>query len=326
MPSLSELAWSDDVAQAAWIAERISAPGEKVATVFMPSGFEAYARILHPADEPDGGDGRLVRWCEVAAWSGVALDSYSEFASIALPPLAVDAPPPWSGQGPRHGSLYPPDAAAVIDHLREATTTPDCCWFCLWDGYGWSNDAIPESVEKGPRVRLPDRAYFLYRGALDSALLAYPGEPIDHTANLWWPDDHACCLASEIDLSSTYVAGSAALVSALVSEPAIEAFEVSPDRRLFRSEPWIDTWVSDALDALLTEGHALVSTPLGTVEAWFDRSVPGRSGSLRTRSRSTLGHGSEGTHYADLSSRDDATIRRSLAFYLRWDIIALVGN
>jgi hypothetical protein len=62
------------------------------------------------------------------------------------------------------------------------------------------------------------------------------------------------------------------------------------------------------------------------VEVWFDHSVLGRSGSLRTHSRSTLGHGSEGTHYVDLSSRDDATIRRSLAFYLRWDIIALVGN
>lgn len=115
-------------------------------------------------------------------------------------------------------------------------------------------------------------------------------------------------------------------MSALVGEPAIEAFEVSPDRRLFRSAPWIDAWVSDALDALLTEGHALVSTPLGTVEAWFDRTVPGRSGSLRTRSRSTLGHGGEGTHYAAVSSRDEPAIRRSLAFYLRWDIIALVGN
>jgi len=31
-------------------------------------------------------------------------------------------------------------------------------------------------------------------------------------------------------------------------------------------------------------------------------------------------------HYADLSARDDATIRRSLAFYLRWEIMALVGN
>ena len=326
MPSLSELDWSDDVAQAAWIAKRLSGRGEQVATVFVPSGFEAYARILPPAEEPNRGDGRLVRWREVAAWSGLVLDPYAEFASIALPPVPVNALPPWSGQGPRHGSLYPPDAAVVIDHLRRATTKPERCWFCLWDGYGWSSDAIPESVENGPRVRLPDRSYFLYRGAVDAALLGYPGEPMDHTANLWWPDDRAWCVASEIDLSSTYVAGSAALVSALVSEPAVEAIEVSAGTRLFRSEPWIDSWVRDALDALLTEGHALVSTPLGALEAWFDRSVPGGSGSLRTRSRSTLGHGSGGTHYVDLSSRDDATIRRNLAFYLRWDIIALVGT
>lgn len=75
---------------------------------------------------------------------------------------------------------------------------------------------------------------------------------------------------------------------------AIEEFEVSPDRGLFRSEPWIDTWVDDAFDALLTDGHALVSTPLGTVETWFDHTVPGRSGLLRNRSRSTLGYGAKG--------------------------------
>jgi len=107
VPSLSELARCDDVGQTAWIAERISAPGEKVATVFVPSGFEAYARILHPADEPDGGDGQVVRWREIAAWSGLTLDPYSEFASIALPPDPLDAPPPWSGKGPRHGASIP---------------------------------------------------------------------------------------------------------------------------------------------------------------------------------------------------------------------------
>jgi hypothetical protein len=292
----------------------VAQPGSARALGARGRGFES------PLPDPTG---RALSWANVAGFGR----PYSELASIALPPDPVDAPPPWSGKGPRHGSLYPPDAAVVIDHLRRATTTPERCWFCLWDGYGWSSDAIPESVDRGPRVQLPDRDYFFfYRGAVDAALLAYPGEPIDHTANLWWPDDRAWCVASEIDLSSTYVAGSAALVSALVSEPAIEAFEVSPDRRLFRSAPWIDTWVNDALHALLTEGHTLVSTPLGTVEAWFDRSVPGRSGSLRTRSRSTLGHGSEGTHYANLSARGDATIRRSLAFYLWWGIIELVEN
>jgi hypothetical protein len=323
VPSLSEFSWSDDVAQADWVGERLT-PRRGTATALVQSGFEAYARILHPSEEPRWGEGRLVRWHEVAAWSGLPLDPYVQFHSVALPPHPLHAPPPWSGQGPRHGSLFPPDAAVVIDHLRHHTATPDRCWFCLWDGYGWPGDMVPEAVENGPRVRLPDRNYYLYRGAVDGALVGYPGEPPAHTANLWWPDDHAWCVASEIDLSWTYVGGSAGLVGALVSEPAIEALEVAPDLPCFRAEAWVERWVTDALEPLSSAGHALISTPVGTVEAWLDLPPSSRRGSLRTSSRSVLGHHGGATHYIDTSTRSGAAIVESLSFYLRSDIIALV--
>lgn len=325
MPSLSQLLWSDDIGQAAWIGERITPLGEARATVFVPSGFEAYARILHPAEEPRWGK-RLVRWRDVAAWSGLPLDPYDEFASVALPPEPVEAPPPWSGQGPRQGSLFPPDAAVAIDHLRRQTATPDRCWFCLWEGYGWAADLIPDSVETGPRVRLPDRDYYLYRGPVDAALIGECEEPPDHTANLWWPDDHAWCVASEIDLSSTYVGGSADLVKALVAEPAIEALQVTPDVPAFRTEAWIERWVSDAVDSLSSEGHALVSTPVGTVEAWLHRPLLFGRGSLLTRSKSILGHQGRATHFIGTQKQGEAQLRDSLSFYLRLDIIALVGG
>lgn len=324
MPWLNELSWSDDVAQAEWIGQRLT-PRAMTAIAFVPAGFQAYARILHPAEEPRWGE-RLVRWRDVAAWSGLPLDPYAEFASIALPPGPVGAPPPWSGQGPRRGSLFPPDAAAVIGHLRRCTATPDGCWFCLWDGYGWAADAIPDTVENGPRVRLPDRNYHLYRGPTDAAIVGYPGEPLDHTANLWWPEDHAWCVASEIDLSSTYVGGPAELMSALVSDPAIEALEVEPDFPACRTEPWVERWVSDAVDALSSEGYALVSTPVGTVEAWLHRPAPFGRGSLLTRSHSILGHDGSATHFTGTSKESAAELRDTLSFYLRFDIIALVGG
>jgi hypothetical protein len=69
--------WSDDVGQAGWIAERLTPwEDEYPVTIVVPAGFEAYARVLHPAATPDNGD-RLVRWAEVAAasWRAARLRS-----------------------------------------------------------------------------------------------------------------------------------------------------------------------------------------------------------------------------------------------------------
>ena len=54
-----------------------------------------------------------------------------------------------------------------------------------------------------------DRNYLLFEGPIDAAgELGGWVDPGRHTRsraqlpNLWWPDDHAWCVASEIDLSS----------------------------------------------------------------------------------------------------------------------------
>jgi hypothetical protein len=133
----------------------------------------------------------------------------------------------------------------LVDVLRRHTSTPDRCWFCLWDGYGylhgppavaylyfWPED-VPESERLPPpqppkprlqksRVRLPGRDYLLFTGPVEQ------GAGWDDGPNLWWPDDHAWCVASEIDLDYTLVGGSAALRDALLE---IGAEEVSPESR-----------------------------------------------------------------------------------------------
>ena len=63
---IGELRVSDDVSAGAWIAPRLeTAPGTVTGTV--PSGFPAYVRICHPAQDPDG---RLVPWSRVAQMTG----------------------------------------------------------------------------------------------------------------------------------------------------------------------------------------------------------------------------------------------------------------
>ena len=153
----------------------------------IPPGFAAYARILHPLRPyPEG----LFRWAQVAAWSGRELGPDSEFHSIAFSALKRDDPPPSGAARPRKGTLDAADAAALIEIMRQHTSTPERCWFCLWDGYGWGGsavavlrssdspastppapvDPIPARVRNGPRVEMPERRYFLYVGPINDAL------------------------------------------------------------------------------------------------------------------------------------------------------------
>jgi hypothetical protein len=77
-------AWSAAVGEADWIGERLSPSDAHTVTSVVPAGFDAYARVLHPAEEPGWVSDRLVRWAEVAAWSGMSLRRDAQFHSIAL--------------------------------------------------------------------------------------------------------------------------------------------------------------------------------------------------------------------------------------------------
>ncbi|MEV6837823.1 hypothetical protein AB0N17_25495 [Streptomyces sp. NPDC051133] len=47
--------------------------------------------------------------------------------------------------------------------------------------------------------------------------------------DLWWPADRAWCLGGDVDLTSTYVGGSAELIAGLLAAPDLEAHPVGPD-------------------------------------------------------------------------------------------------
>ena len=66
-------------------------------------------------------------------------------------------------------------------------------------------------------MKLPAREYLLFRGSVADA------QGWEDGPNLWWPDDHAWCVASEIDFPYTYVGGSQELIDAIVQDPAIES-------------------------------------------------------------------------------------------------------
>jgi hypothetical protein len=120
----------------------------------------------------------------------------AQFHAISRPaaPAPTD-PAPWDGEDPPEGNLPAELLRILCATLAEHTSTPRSCWFCLWDGYGW--------LHGSPSVAI--------------------------MGNHFWPLDQAWCVASEIDLLCTLVAGSDALAGALAGDPRLEAWRVQPD-------------------------------------------------------------------------------------------------
>ena len=50
--------------------------------------------------------------------------------------------------------------------------------------------------------------------------------------NIWWPEDRAWCVATDIDLYDTYVGGSKECIEAILSNPDLEALPATLDARL----------------------------------------------------------------------------------------------
>jgi hypothetical protein len=210
--------WSNDVHAADWIVERLLPFGSEAVGGFLPDVFGAYARVLHPWPAPDGI--AKLRWSDLADEAGVVLASTTQREELESWAARRGAQPP------DIGTLEGDELEALVDVLSPFTATPRSCWFGIWDGYGWT-------VPAGPRVEVPGRSLALYAGPMESAgaLLAFP---MRQTPNLWWPDDRAWCVASEIDFCSTYVGGSPALVERLLGDERLEAIPVRLEDRGIR--------------------------------------------------------------------------------------------
>jgi hypothetical protein len=282
VPTIDYMRLTDEITQAQWIAERLHPFGSATAGSVVPTGFPAYARLLHPAEVPRAGQGRIVRWAEVARWSGTSLDRVTQFPDIALPEHSPPGLAPWRGDGPATGRLAEADLRALVEVLTSYSADPDRCWFCIWDGYG-QVPSLPEACN-APRVRLPGRNYILYTGALKEclALSNTVGLPTEiQTPNLWWPAERSWFVATEIDLAWSYVGGSSELISALIADERLEALPAEPTDNIHRRlTGWLKTVVSNATDNLLDSHEASIQTVVGSVQAWLTPPESSQSGEL----------------------------------------------
>lgn len=246
--------WRADVEVAVWIAPRLGVRIGRVGAV-VPTGFEAYARVLHPVP---GASDRGGTWAEVCRFTGRRTHALMQWHAVAGVPL-VGAPPVgsvrWPGGHPELGNLRTPSLEVLCGVLAGHTSADANCFFALWDGHGWIHGgmavisatddseadldpgsgsvppAYPREIIDGPRLRHPFRDYILFSGPLSRA--THLGcDPWRQSPNLFWPDDRSWCVATEIDFDSTLVAGTAAVVDAVLAAPALEVWPVGPDDAL----------------------------------------------------------------------------------------------
>ncbi|GAA3533618.1 hypothetical protein GCM10022222_16180 [Amycolatopsis ultiminotia] len=130
----------------------------------------------------------------------------------------------------------PYDHPAEIEQTRRAlrtlsrfTSTPEDCYFCLWDGYSDVN--LPPQAPGDGLFTLPYRRYAIVRGAV--ADLAEweatfgSGGPIAPPAFVW-PADHSWCFASDVDPHWAGIGATPAAVDALVDDPEIDVVRAQP--------------------------------------------------------------------------------------------------
>lgn len=138
----------------------------------IPGGFEAYARVLHPAA---GKGGVPVAWREVADWSGRTVHPEVQWEAIVDPVEPVSRRQPWE-QPPPMGCLPLEVRRRLVDPLRKETTRHDLCWVLVWEGWGGFEPHL--AAPDAPRVLLPNREYVLFHAPLEvlaEGLILGPG-------------------------------------------------------------------------------------------------------------------------------------------------------
>lgn len=262
---LERLRLCDDVSPARWIVDSIHPFAQDVGSI-VPEGFNGYVRIFHPASRREGDGTVPVRWSEVAEANGRIAHPEMQWPTIANPHSNSTQPGVWD-HVPNEGSLPAELIPEFVEVLRRHTSTPDRVWFAVWNGYsGLPFDdsgigttdlsAWPQSrIEPGRRLRaveahqpppsaptfeLPGRAFWLLSGPIEAASESLGRWRWEQSANLWWPEDRAWCVATEIDFSWTYVGGTESLIDELLANPALEAMRAEISHGV--------TWDSDHLN------------------------------------------------------------------------------
>ena len=176
-----ELTFLTDVAPGRWVESALDASFATMGSL-VPGGYDAYARVLHPARDASYNP---VRWSAVAEWSGRLYHPLMSFEGISIPADGYGSGArPWDDE-PQHGSLDEAVAMEMESLLSRFTTTPDLCCFGVWEGYGQHSNGgtvmltadgcgrplrAPRDLKRAHRIKGVDRNIFSTKAGWSKSL------------------------------------------------------------------------------------------------------------------------------------------------------------
>ncbi|MGO2003444.1 hypothetical protein [Arthrobacter rhombi] len=256
-----------------WIAHALqkvlsTRPPATTVAAQIPAGFDAYARIFHPAADEDGNP---VRWSDIALQRGTVLHAGAQFSAVS----GIDdtgmawTEDAWDGEAPTGDGLPVADLAAVAE-LISRHAGPEA-YLGLWDGYAFirggdavevlgtdepptdpdiaqreallreqlKRPAFSADVLEGGKLEIgPEgyRSYYLFFGSLEDVASplwkAGQGFAERQAPNLAWGTDRSWMFSTDLYEDSTIVGGPADLIHELCHDQRLEARAITLDTDL----------------------------------------------------------------------------------------------
>ena len=245
--------WTGEVERGRWYRDRLIESWGSIHFV-SPSGFDAYARVFHPAERdrlvapetwrgwtPGGThlgeiERERVSWATVATAFGTTMHPLAQFDRLRVGEPDrndhfLDAQD-WRYAEPRQGHLDAVSVTALARHLGRHTGTPHAGIIAVWEG--WGGMFQPGGSEEGTLLETPWRRHLMFEAGVSELAAAGWPESAPWVRHAWdaespsiiWPEDLAWASATEVDFDSTIVAGSRALIDELVDSSTLEALEI----------------------------------------------------------------------------------------------------
>ncbi|MCF8607348.1 hypothetical protein L5I01_28720 [Gordonia sp. HY442] len=198
----------------AWIDDAITSARFGTVAHLVTNRFDRYARVLHPAERTvHTVPVKYIRWADVARATGAIAHARMQWDAIA--DTDDESPLAFWNEGPSSTNLIPNHVVAEI----AAQLGDDECYFAVWDG----NSSLHGVNRDLPKATIDQHRFHIMAGTAADATRTFHGL----RPNLWWANDRSWIVASNIDLVSTYVGGTADAIDRLLHSPVIEAWQVS---------------------------------------------------------------------------------------------------
>jgi hypothetical protein len=223
------------------------------------------------------------------------------------------------------------DTLALADVLDPSSRAQ--CYFGVWSGWG-SLISVREDVDGEisspsrygsiPTVELPWRSYELFVGESAGVVSFITAGRRFLSANIWWAADRSWFVATEIDLSVTYVGGSRELIDRLLQDRRLEVTRSGADFSIMRRFPrWLGAVIDAACEEVIASGTTKIALSMGTVGVTYERRG-WRHGWIRTRSERALG-GGYGGGGGRVSTGDSDVFRASVRSRIESAVYSLVA-